>query len=215
MSNIIELIDHGANVNHTSKEIVSTTRLTRKTPIFRARNSETVRLLLKFGADPTIAGLTNTAGLKSNVRAIQHLMKYNVDCAKEILDDFLVKGEEEDLIFDFKVFQNELKYVDLVILEEAQRHSPIQISKANDTPPLLLHPLLQIFLKLNLNSINKVYIMQMIFQILMAVSFTLMTVHYVKLTSCLLDDTDNFTNQYGINGVHLKGKRLKLWHFVK
>ena len=56
------------------------TRLTKKTPLFRAIDSETVRLLLKFGADPTItANYLDSSNKICNMTAIQHLMKYNVD----------------------------------------------------------------------------------------------------------------------------------------
>ena len=52
---------------------------------------------------------------------------------------------------------------------------------------------------------KKVYIIQMLFQILMVASFTVITVNYVQLTSCELDErNDNFTNQYGIDGVHMR-----------
>ena len=189
-------------MNHISKDDTSKTRLKGKTPIFRARTFETVRLLLKFGADPTITA----EGDESIVTAIQHLLKYNVDCANAILDDSLAI-EEDDLIFNFEFFKtrHEDKDSDLVILEKVEEHAPIQISKANDKLPLLLHPLLQIFLNLKFNSIKKVYIIQMLFQILMVASFTVITVNYVQLTSCELDErNDNFTNQYGIDGVHMR-----------
>ena len=210
LSNIIELVDHGAKVNHISTEIWSSqTKLKGKTPIFRARNFDTVRLLLEFGADPNIIATKITdVGEELKVTAIQHLLKYDVDCANAILDDSLAI-EEDDLIFNFEVFKTrqEDKDSDLVILEKVEEHAPIQISKANDKLPLLLHPLLQIFLYLKFSSIKKVYRIQMLFQILMVASFTVITVNYVQLTSCSLDErNDNFTNQYGIDGVHMREK---------
>ena len=207
LSNIIELVDQGAKVNHISTDNRSQTKLKGKTPIFRARNFDTVRLLLKFGADPNITATKIMAEREElKVTAIQHLLKYNVDCANAILDDSLAI-EEDDLIFNFEVFKtrHEDKDSDLVILEKVEEHAPIQISKANDKLPLLLHPLLQIFLNLKFSSIKKVYIIQMLFQILLVASFTVITVNYVQLTSCELDErNDNFTNQYGIDGVHMR-----------
>ena len=90
LSNIIELVDHGAKVNHISTDNRSQTKLKGKTPIFRARNFDTVRLLLEFGADPNIIATKITdVGEKLKVTAIQHLLKYNVDCANAILDHAL------------------------------------------------------------------------------------------------------------------------------
>ena len=92
---------------------------------------------MKFGADPTVtAKYLDSSNKKYDMTAIQHLMKYNVDCANAILDDSLAKEKEEDLIFDFKVFKHENEGFDLVILEEAEQHSPIEIAKTNDKPLL-------------------------------------------------------------------------------
>jgi len=54
MSNIIELVDHGADVNFVAKydcfELDGC--VFRTTPLFHARTNDTIKLLLSFGADP-------------------------------------------------------------------------------------------------------------------------------------------------------------------
>ena len=209
LSNIIELIDHGANVNYVSKEDKNNKQgmTTKKTPIFRARNFETVMLLLKSGADPTHkAKFLKADNTVKYLTAIQHLLKYNVDCANAILDHALKKENDDDLIMNFLVFSNyEEDEFDLDILDEAKQHSPVQLVKANDKPPLLLHPLLQIYLNLKFNSIQKIYHIQFLYQILLVATFTALTVHYVQLTSCTLNiNMESFESQFGVNGTHLR-----------
>ena len=206
LSNIIELVDHGANVNYVSKEDQNSKQgLTKKTPIFRARNFETVMLLLKFGADPTHKAKFQMCDSTVKLTAIQHLLKYNLDCANVILDHGLKKENDDDLIMDFKVFSNYEKVeFGLDILDEVNQHSPVQHVKANDKPPLLLHPLLQIFLNLKFNSFQKIYLIEFLFQIFLVATITVLTVHYVQLTTCQLDiDTESFENQYGVKGTHM------------
>ena len=214
LSNIIELIDHGANVNYVSKEDTNSKQgTTKKTPIFRATNFETVMLLLKSGADPTHkAKFQRSDNTVKYLTAIQHLLKYNVDCANAILDHGLKKENDDDLIMDFLVFSNyENDESGLDILAEVKHHSPVQLVKANDKPPILLHPLLQIFMNLKFNSFQKIYFIQFLFQVLLVATFTAWTVHYVQLTSCKLNiKMETFENQYGVNGTHLRdGKNLQ------
>ena len=54
MSNIIELVDHGADVNFvaTNDNLELDCHVFRTTPLFHARTYDTIKLLLSFGADP-------------------------------------------------------------------------------------------------------------------------------------------------------------------
>ena len=54
MKNIIELIDHGADVNHIAVDdfLPVEGHVFQKTPLFRARTYDIIRLLLLLGADP-------------------------------------------------------------------------------------------------------------------------------------------------------------------
>ena len=53
--NIITLIDHGADVNHVAENdlLPVDSHVFKKTPLFRARTYDTIKLLLLMGADPT------------------------------------------------------------------------------------------------------------------------------------------------------------------
>ena len=54
-----------------------------KTPLFRARSYEVVKLLLQKGADPILyATITFKNGKEKHIRAIDHLMKYNPGAAR-------------------------------------------------------------------------------------------------------------------------------------
>ena len=52
-----------------------------KTPLFRARSYEVVKLLLQKGADPNSCATMFKNGKEKHIRAIDHLMKYNPDAA--------------------------------------------------------------------------------------------------------------------------------------
>ena len=53
--NIITLIDHGADVNHMAEHdfLPIDGHVYKKTPLFRARTYDTIKLLLLMDADPT------------------------------------------------------------------------------------------------------------------------------------------------------------------
>ena len=215
LSNMMELIDHGADVNHETSNVERpchkiTYCTIKKTPLFRARNYDSVMLLLKNGADPTAtATYYDSNGGSHQVTVFQHVIKFNNDCAKAILDNALTKENENDLIMDFGVFiGNEKGKFELEMLETANKHSSIQLVEdsvdQDKKTSILLHPLFQIFLGVKFNTIQKIYIMQIIYQILLTLVVTLITVRYVQLTSCRLDDDKNqFESQFGINGFHL------------
>ena len=62
---MIELIEHGANVNYVSEP-----EKRNQTPLFRARNYQAVKLLLQKGADPNMYSTTGQNGefVKKNVK---------------------------------------------------------------------------------------------------------------------------------------------------
>ena len=90
LSVMLELIENGANVNHKyaeySKNYSDTYgeyQIKNKTPLFRARSYEVVKLLLQKGADPNMcATVKYNDDNEKHVRAIDHLMKYNPDAAR-------------------------------------------------------------------------------------------------------------------------------------
>ena len=91
LSNIILLKDYGANFNHVSAK--GNAEVTMKTPLFQARNPLTTKLLLKYGADPTVRAFTHDKN--SELTAVEHLMLKNPDCAKAVMDDCLSIDEND------------------------------------------------------------------------------------------------------------------------
>ena len=95
LSVTLELIENGANVNHKYTEYSENYhdmngeyQIKNKTPLFRARSYEVVKLLLQKGANPNMCATVKYKDDKKeqdqekHIRAIDHLMKYNSDAAR-------------------------------------------------------------------------------------------------------------------------------------
>ena len=104
---ILELIGNGANVNYkygkyskidsnrfsmhfqiAQKDENNSSSYTKyyiknKTPLFRARRYEVVKLLLQKGADPNSCATMFKNGEEKHIRGIDHLMEYNPDAARQ------------------------------------------------------------------------------------------------------------------------------------
>ena len=113
LSVMLELIENGADVNHKHVRQNKTCgeseyRIDNKTPLFRARSYEVVKLLLQKGAKPnlsaTIKYKKDGREKEKRVRAIDHLMKFNPDAARAIFDKCLDIDKENNLIMDFEIF---------------------------------------------------------------------------------------------------------------
>ena len=173
--NILELLEHGADVNHSAK---SHLEYTGKTPLFRARSYETVMLLLKFGADPCIKANvkahTNQEKSIQLTTAIEHLMKYNLPCVKAILDSQMCNDRENNLVLDFHVFEG----------DEKNEMSLFEAAKNNEISGLLLHPLLKIFINLKYKTVRMTCLFQIIFKMALVIAFTIIGIKYVEFTSC-------------------------------
>ena len=184
LENIILLKKFGAHVNHKDEED--------RTALFRARTYETVMLLLKYGADPTISASRYSKDDEViPVTAIEHAIDFNVDSVNAILDNCLMKDPDENLVMDFGVFKSHQG--ESSILESV---SQLHYDKNDDKPPLLLHPLLQIFLNLKFKRVLVMLLLQIMFQVMQLLPFTAMAVHYVQMTTCT--DTE-CRDPFGIN----------------
>ena len=115
---MILLIDHGANVNHVAKNADNKPHpnfegdlIDEKTPIFKGRTYDTVKLLMENEAKPNHRFLhkEEISHKTLEVSAIEHVMKYNPDCAKAILDTCIEMQEDGDLILDLSIFDQEQK----------------------------------------------------------------------------------------------------------
>ena len=200
---IITLIEKGANVNHQSNEYSDTGQTTtKKTALFRARTEDTVMLLLKYGADPTKMAIRKN----KKVTAIENAIKHNIECAVAILDDCITKDPDDNLIMDFRIFKSDKG--ESCILRSAGDQ---MYSENNDKPPLLLHPLLQIFMVLKFKAVSSYFnYLQLLFQIVLTATLTSIAVEYVKLTSCTMNKDDSscfnsscFNMRGNIEGCHV------------
>ena len=213
LSNIIELIDHGADVNHVAKNdnYDKEGHVFHKTPLFRARTYDTVKLLLTIGADPNVTAETRKHGRIYSVTAIEHLMQYDPECTRAILDECLSK-KENDLVMNFYVFgkhdnnnetqQEEGETTTDTIGDNNSKDEEEEDNDEDDTPPMdhemsvfkcakkydrtsiLLHPLMQIFLYLKYDNVNSLVYLRRIYQLIFLFTMTLIAVRYAELTHC-------------------------------
>ena len=213
LSNIIELIDHGADVNHVAKNdnYDKEGHVFHKTPLFRARTYDTVKLLLTIGADPNVTAETRKHGKIYSVTAIEHLMQYDPECTRAILDECLSK-KENDLVMNFYVFgkhdnnnetqQEEGETTTDTIGDNNSKDEEEEVNDEDDTPPMdhemsvfksakkydrtsiLLHPLMQIFLYLKYDNVTSLVWLRRIYQIIFLVTLTFIAVRYAELTHC-------------------------------
>ena len=185
LSDIIELINHGANVNHRSEN--------GSTPLFEARNYNTALLLLKHGADPNLKGKNHRTNIEQT--AIEYLMENNKSSAKAILDSHCTK-QDNYLVMDFHIFdyndKNEEKK-SKEFKEEQDEMSLFHVIKYNRTKldlsddneqGLLLHPLMQIFLNFKYKTVRQISILQAFFHLILAIVLTINAVKYTELVSC-------------------------------
>ena len=190
---MIELIEHGADVNFVSEAEKRT-----QTPLFRARNYQAVKLLLQKGADPN---LYSTVGSNGKFKAVEHLLENNQDAARAIFDENLNVDDEENLIMDFEIFENE--YSDktdgeMSILVKAEKKSSLDIDDEKMKRFLILHPLVQIFLNLKFKTILWQFRLLFLFQIVLVITLTLIGVQYLQFTACetITENGTDFTNRY-------------------
>ena len=188
---MIELIEHGADVNYVSEAEKRT-----QTPLFRARNYQAVKLLLQKGADPN---MYSTKGPNRKIKAVDHLLDNNQDAARAIFDESLNIDDERNLIMDFEIFENE--YSDetdgeMSILVNAEKKSPIDDEKMKKF--LILHPLLQIFLDLKLQTIPWDFRLLFLFKFVLVITLTFVGVQYLQFTACetITENGTDFTNRY-------------------
>ena len=131
LSNIIQLIDYGSDINHESKicnklhdsKVEKTECVTKKTPLFVARSYDTAKLLLKYGANPSMNAYVHNE--KTKLTAIEYHIKFNNDASKAILDHSLNWETNEGFIaMDFKIFENQ---------EEEDNAHEMSLFQANDS----------------------------------------------------------------------------------
>ena len=182
---MIELIEHGANVNY-----VSEVEKRGQTPLFRARNYQAVKLLLQKGADPNMYSTTENRKIK----VVDHLLDNNQDAARAIFDENLNIDDEQNLIMDFDIFDNPEGEMSLLV--NAEKKSPMDDEKTKKF--LILHPLLQIFLDLKFQTILWQFRLLFLFQIVLVITLTLVGVKYLQFTACetITENGTDFTNRY-------------------
>jgi hypothetical protein len=206
LANIIDLIEIGhADPNH-----VAAKGKYAKTPIFKARTYKTVKLLLHYGADPTINIIekenTPTKEGKSKedtptkegtlISAFSHLLKYNADSVEAILDGCVSftnqehKNGKQLLVYDFGLFKqctaNNMNEMDLHynVLKQGQSH-------------LLAHPLMQIFLHLKWKQTLFYYGLNFLVYVMFVFVFTWQAFTFIHVTYC--------TDVEGFEGLCFKG----------
>ena len=209
---IYELIRNGADVNHKANKDANC-----KTPIFKARTAEVVTILLKHGADPfaklsdddmtetdskkKASGLMrftsfNVQSKKKPTSVIKHLMKFNSECAKAILDNCLTRQQDDQLILDFRVFDppdNENKTLEETEKENKEEMVVFNHASKYDRRELFLHPLMQIYLFMKVRNYRFHFWMQFLFKVVCAVLLTYFGITYADFNHCKKMDIFNRT----------------------
>ena len=98
LSNILKLIEYGGNVNYGLNKRTKKDHH-KKTPLFKARTPDTVRLLLSKGANPAAEGYEKKND--KNVTAVEYIMKFSAESAWVILDHCMSIENETDMVMDF------------------------------------------------------------------------------------------------------------------
>ena len=222
---MILLIDHGANVNHVAKSLhrnVEREWINGKTPLFKGRTYDTVKLLMENDAKPNHRFLHNKT---LEVSAIEHVMKYNTDCAKAILDTCIEMQEDGDLILDLSIFHKSKKKNDsdvddydddeMSLLSAAAEHSSMSTIGDPERYPIILHPLIQLFLSMKFKSIRFMFLSKLLFHVILVILLTTIGIRYVELTSCeMKGNKENcFKNiKHGIEGCQIMDmKNETIW----
>ena len=199
LSNILKLIEHGANVNYgLNKRTKKDHHM--KTPLFKARTPDTVRLLLSKGANPAAEGYEKKND--KNVTAVEYIMKFSAESAWVILDHCMSIENETDMVMDFSIFENanEESEFEMSLLKTAQEECPMSSVTDNSEQPLLLHPLLLIFLHLKFKTVKRVFYIRFVIHFIIVLILTCTGVYYTRLTSCKLspNNVTCFENNYFI-----------------
>ena len=235
---MILLIDHGANVNHVAKSHhlnvegewidghpnVEGDLIDEKTPIFKGRTYDTVKLLMENEAKPNHRFLhkEEISHKTLEVSAIEHVMKYNPDSAKAILDTCIEMQEDGDLILDLSIFDQEQKKNrddldddEMSLLSAAAEHSSMSTIGDPQRYPIILHPLIQLFLSMKFKSIRFMFLSKLLFHVILVILLTTIGIRYVELTSCeMKGNKENcFKNvKYGIEGCQIMDmKNETIW----
>ena len=153
--------------------------------MFKARNAKTVKLLLNYGADATIS-------CNHKVTAIEYLLKFSSGCSKAILDECLSKQSDDTLIMNFLVLEteddkrksrNDTSHCWSIIEEDKEMALYHAVMKTNRSS-LLLHPLMQIFLNLKFKTVERMFKLAALFDLVLTMTLSWIGITYVDITNC-------------------------------
>ena len=169
LSNLLELLDFGhADVNHISSD------KNQNTAVSKAYSHEIIRILLKYGAEPTWFDFEKI------------LQSHTEISTRAILSRslFTINNEDSDLlVLDFSHFDSE---------EEGEKcdlalHQKVTKQK-KDKKHLLLHPVLQSFLELKWSQIRKHYMSHLFLNAIFAILLSCTGYYFLDLIYCMSCD---------------------------
>ena len=183
---IAELKEKGhANVNAQDKS--------GKTPLFYAKDYKTVIQLLKYGADPRTKAYDG-----KEVSALEFLIKHNQsnDCSEAILDACLALEKNSDLIMDFGIFKDGFDDSERTNMDQSIIETCVEVMDSDANYKIIIHPLLQTFLRLKVQTVWPLFTLFTVFYHLVIVPVTMTSagVVYSMHTSC----THTSNNSNGI-----------------
>ena len=169
LSNLLELLDFGhADVNHISSD------KHQNTAVSKAYSHEIIRILLKYGAEPTWFDFEKI--LQSHTE-----MSTRAILSRSI---FTINNEDSDLlVLDFSHFDSkeEGEKCDLALHQKVTKQK-------KDKKHLLLHPVLQSFLELKWGQIRKHYMSHLFLNAIFAILLSCTGYYFLDLIYCMSCD---------------------------
>ena len=139
-------------------------------------------------------------------------MKFSVESARVILDHCMSIENEDDMVMDFSIFENANRQseFEMSLLKTAQEVCPMSSITDNSEQPLLLHPLLLIFLHLKFKTVKRVFYIRFVIHLIIVLILTCTGVYYTRLTSCILSPNNGtcYENSYYITKTCPIGKEI-------
>ena len=178
LPNLLELLERGnARTNHyefenQSNGIATTEDYSQRTALCVAKTTESVQMLLNFGA--TTASVLKTAENKTTID--EFLEKHSEATSNIILNECLEEINEDLIVFNFEPFEDTK-----IESNEMDLHKSLH---KNGKTSLLLHPIMKAFLDLKWQQVKRLYFFFMCFEIAFVLALSFLGFDFVRMTFC-------------------------------
>ena len=165
-TNLIELLDNGANIDHKTED--------EKTALTKSKSYETMMILTKYGIDTKNQHKDKNGNLESD---LDILLKRHFECSPgSILNQCISEVNEELLVLDFGHFKNTSE-------EKNEMDVHIKVHEQG-MDELLLHPILQMFLDFKWDRFQYTFFIHLLLELLLVVLLTKVGQNFMHLIYC-------------------------------